>query len=197
MRDRLGTARLLISIRTASTSTQSNSPKSSVLRFRTCKSIWTRTFGTPAAIPQFDIKKRMNPAIDAVRRYKVKEPASRGPRRLRISSCGPRQRIKLAKLLLISARNAAAIASMKWSDFDGRGLFVVPEKDSGGVFEPNYHLCPKPLLDALPTRQAEGGLADTILTTMKGTPWASASNLVTPFGITCSRSGWPRKARKP
>jgi integrase len=67
---------------------------------------------------------------------------------------------------------------MRWADFDGQGLFVRPEKNSGSDdIEPNYHLCPKPLLDALLERQAQGNLAETILTHAYGRAWASSESL--------------------
>ena len=65
--------------------------------------------------------------------------------------------LKLAKLLFhFSAQRGGDCVKMRWTDFDGKGLFVMPEK--GGVeTEPNYHLCPKPLMDAL----SEGSEAAT------------------------------------
>jgi len=87
--------------------------------------------------------------------------------------------LQLAKLLLhFSAQRGGDCVKMKWTDFDGAGLFVMPEKNSTGAdLEPNYHLCPKPLLDALLERQAQGNLADTILTNFYGRPWATSESL--------------------
>jgi integrase len=51
----------------------------------------------------------------------------------------------------------------------------MPEK--GGVeIEPNYHLCPKPLLEAL-KKAKKTATADTILVSKWGKPWASANVL--------------------
>jgi integrase len=130
--------------------------------------------------PEFKIKGRPNPTIDAAERYTVKQPAkpwTEAQQDLFMETASPR--LKLAKLLLhFSAQRGGDCVKMKWTDFDGLGLFVMPEKSStGDDLEPNYHLCPKPLLDALLARQAEGELGETILLTRRGKPWATAESL--------------------
>lgn len=64
---------------------------------------------------------------------------------------GAPERLKLAKMLLhFSAQRGGDCVNMKWTHFDGAGLFVWPEKAGGASLQDaNYHLCPKPLLDAL------------------------------------------------
>src|SRR5882672_5683734 len=71
---------------------------------------------------------------------------------------------------------------MKWLDFEGRGLWVRPEKGEGESMEQaNFHLCPKPLLAALLEAQAERGLEadpnDTILLNAWGKPYATTATL--------------------
>jgi integrase len=86
--------------------------------------------------------------------------------------------LQLAKLLLhFSGQRGGDAVKMKWTDFDGEGLFVLPEKTDDGSEEPSYGRCPKPLLDALHARQAKGDLAETILTNSRGEPWAHSRSL--------------------
>ena len=60
-------------------------------------------------------------------------------------------RLKLAKVLLhFSAQRGCDCIVMRWADYDGKGIYVRPRKTHGEVDAlPNYHLCPKPLRDAL------------------------------------------------
>jgi integrase len=130
--------------------------------------------------PEFGIKGKPSPTIDAVKRYTVKAPHKPWTDAAQdlFMATAPGY-LKLAKLLLhFSAQRGGDCVKMKWTDFDGAGLFVMPEKTSTGAdLEPNYHLCPKPLLDALLERQAQGNLADTILTNFYGKPWATSESL--------------------
>jgi integrase len=130
--------------------------------------------------PEFGIKGRPSPTIDAIKRYKVKAPAKpwSEEQQALFMETAPGT-LKLAKLLLhFSAQRGGDCVRMRWVDFDGEGLFVLPEKTSDGDdVEPNYHRCPKPLLDALLARQARGNLAETILTNARGRPWASSESL--------------------
>jgi integrase len=130
--------------------------------------------------PEFGIKGRPSPTTDAIKRYKVKSPHKpwTDEQQAAFMETAPAT-LQLAKLLLhFSAQRGGDCVKMLWTDFDGEGLFVMPEKTSGGEdLQPNYHLCPKPLLDALLARQARGGLAETILTNAYGRPWASSESL--------------------
>jgi integrase len=130
--------------------------------------------------PEFGIKGKASPTTDAIKRYKVKNPAKPWSEEAQalFMETAP-ETLKLAKLLLhFSAQRGGDCVKMRWTDFDGQGLFVLPEKNSGSDdVEPNYHLCPKPLLDALLARQAQGNLGETILTNAYGRPWASSESL--------------------
>jgi integrase len=130
--------------------------------------------------PEFGIKGKPSPTVDAIKRYKVKAPHrpwSDEQQALFMETAPPT--LKLAKLLLhFSAQRGGDCVRLRWADFDGQGLFVMPEKTSDGDdIEPNYHLCPRPLLDALLARQAQGNSAETILTNAYGRPWASSESL--------------------
>jgi integrase len=127
--------------------------------------------------PEFGIKGKPRPTTDAVKRYKVKAPAkpwSDDAQALFMETAS--DDLKLAKLMLhFSAQRGGDCVRIRWADFDGRGIFVVPEKTADGQdHEPNYHLCPKPLLDALIKRKRQGNLGDTILTNARGRPWATS-----------------------
>jgi integrase len=130
--------------------------------------------------PEFRIKGKANPTSDAERRYRVKAPRKPWTEDAQdtFMATAP-ESLRLAKLMLhFSAQRGGDCVKIKWADFDGKGLFVRPEKQSDGEdVEPNYHLCPKPLLDALLHRQKQGNLADTILTNARGKPWANANSL--------------------
>jgi integrase len=130
--------------------------------------------------PEFGIKGRPSPTTDAEKYRKVKNPHrpwSDEAQELFMKTAS--DELKLAKLMLhFSAQRGGDCVRMRWADFDGQGLLVFPEKTSSGEdHEPNYHLCPAPLLAALLARQAQGDLAETILTSSRGKPWASAASL--------------------
>jgi integrase len=130
--------------------------------------------------PEFGIKGKPSPTTDAVKHRKVKTPhrpwSDEAQDRFMETASDD---LKLAKLMLhFSAQRGGDCVRMRWSDFDGQGLLVFPEKTSNGEdHEPNYHLCPKPLLDALLARQARGNLGETILTNARGKPWAGSRSL--------------------
>jgi integrase len=130
--------------------------------------------------PEFGIKGRPSPTTDAEKYRKVKNPHRpwSDEAQLRFMETASDE-LKLAKLMLhFSAQRGGDCVKMRWDHFDGQGLLVFPEKTSNGDdHEPNYHLCPKPLLDALLARQAQGDLAETILTSSTGKPWASSASL--------------------
>jgi integrase len=127
--------------------------------------------------PEFEIKGKYNPTIDAEKRHTTKQKHRPWPREVqeRFMETAP-DHLKLAKLLLhFSAQRGGDCIRMKWEDFDGNGLWVRPEKTHGEVAaEPNYHMCPKPLRDAL---MAAPRPAETILVNANGTPYGSASTL--------------------
>jgi integrase len=130
--------------------------------------------------PEFCIKGKANPTGDAERRYRVKSPHKPWTEDAQDTFMATAsESLRLAKLMLhFSAQRGGDCVKIKWTDFDGKGLFVRPEKQSDGEdIEPNYHLCPKPLLDALLARQERGNLAETILTNAHGKPWANSNSL--------------------
>jgi integrase len=133
---------------------------------------------TVKKLPQFGIRKLGNPTIEAEQHYekprRPNRPWSQETQDLFMASAP--DRLKLAKLLLhFSAQRGGDCVKMLWTDFDGKGLYVRPEKDEGEAMEQaNYHLCPKPLLDAL---LAAPRLADTILVNAWGKPYGSTATL--------------------
>jgi integrase len=127
--------------------------------------------------PQFGIKKIPNPTVEAESHYKVQREHRPWPLELQkqFMATAPAN-LQLAKLLLhFSVQRGGDCVRMKWSDYDGRGLFVRQEKTGGDRdAEANFHICPEPLrlaLDAAPR------LADTILTNAYGRPFGTASVL--------------------
>lgn len=130
--------------------------------------------------PEFKIKGKSNPALEAEKRHKVKAPAkpwTEDAQELFMATAP--EELQLAKLLLhFSGQRGGDAVKMKWTDFDGRGIFVLPEKTSDADDpEPKYSVCPKPLLDALLARQAKGDLAETILASSRGRPWRDSHSL--------------------
>jgi integrase len=130
--------------------------------------------------PEFGIRGRPSPTFDAERHHKVKSPARPWDEaaQAKFMATAP-DTLKLAKLLLhFSGQRGGDAVKMRWSDFDGEGIFVRPEKTAdGGDHEADYCLCPRPLLDALVARQAKGNLGETILTNRHGKPWKSSHSL--------------------
>jgi integrase len=127
--------------------------------------------------PEFKLKGKPNPTIEAERRYHVKRPHQPWPDDVQalFMKTAP-ARLKLAKLLLhFSAQRGGDCIKMLWADFDGKGLWVRPEKIDGKPDPlPDYHHRPAPLLDALNAAPRE---AKTILVTSFGKPYARASCL--------------------
>src|SRR5580765_4672319 len=113
--------------------------------------------------PQFGIKGVPNPTLEAERRYQVKRPHvpwSDEAEALFMATAPAH--LRLAKLLLhFGAQRGGDCIKMAWSQFDGRGILVTPEKGNRKAQDqPNYHLCPRPLREAL---AAAPRAADTIL----------------------------------
>jgi integrase-like protein len=128
--------------------------------------------------PEFKLKGLVNPTIEAERRHEFKRAHRPWPQEVqdRFMANAPAH-LKLAKLVLhFAAQRGGDSIKLLWSDYDGRGLIVRPEKDRRSEFEPlpNYHLCPKPLRDAL---DAAPRVAETILVNGSGQPYASADVL--------------------
>jgi integrase len=130
---------------------------------------------------EFGLAKLPNPTIGAEPRYNVKTPHQPWSDDLqdKFMELAPKS-LRLAKLLLhFSAQRGGDCVRMQIKDFNGRGLFVRPEKTSDGTdLEPNYHLCPKPLREALEERCVDSDSPDEfILINEKGKRWASANSL--------------------
>ena len=126
---------------------------------------------------EFGIKGKANPVEEAALRYKVKRPARpwTDAEQTLFMQTAP-EHLKLGKLLLhFSAQRGGDCVKMLWDHFDGKGIWVTPEKtDANPDPLPNYHECPKPLLDAL---LAAPRVSEYILTSSLGRPWPHAMNL--------------------
>lgn len=130
---------------------------------------------------EFGIAKLPNPTIEAERRYKVKKPHQPWAEQLQdeFMRQAP-ESLRLAKLLLhFSAQRGGDCVKLRVRDFDGKGLFVRPEKTSDGDdLEANYHLCPEPLRIALVARlRGTDDPEEFILLNQHRRPWASANSL--------------------
>ena len=129
--------------------------------------------------PEFNLKNRINPTIDAERRYSVKRPtpAWNDAAQQRFLETAPQHLVEGYILLRYGAQRGGDTIRIMWEDFDGEGFTVIPEKQGteGGI--PNYHLCVEPLLDMLTRAAASRPATGPILLNAKGKPWASASDL--------------------
>jgi integrase len=129
--------------------------------------------------PEFNLKGKSNPTIDAVRRYSVKRPtpAWGETAQQKFLETAPEHLIEGYTMLRYGAQRAGDTIKITWEDFDGEGFAVTPEKQGtqGGV--PNYHLCVQPLLDMLARIAAKRPMTGPILLNAKGKPWASASDM--------------------
>jgi integrase len=130
---------------------------------------------------EFGLKKLANPTREAKARYtKAKHPHKPWPEHVQedFMRSAP-EHLKQGKLLLhFSAQRGGDCVDMRWSQFDGEGLLVVPEK--GDDLEmANWHKCPAPLLAMLKKLQRERKPkpSDHILLNAKGKPWASSGDL--------------------
>jgi integrase len=130
---------------------------------------------------EFGLAKLPNPTIGAEPRYKVKVPHQPWSDELqdKFMQRAP-ESLKLAKLLLhFSAQRGGDCVKLRVRDFDGKGLFVRPEKTTDGAdLAANYHLCPEPLREALERRFLNSDSPEEfILINEKRKPWASANSL--------------------
>jgi integrase len=127
--------------------------------------------------PEFRIKGKVNPTVDAEKRYTVAQKHRPWPLDVqqRFMAAAP-DHLKLAKLLLhFSGQRGGDCIKMRWTDFDGHGIWVRPEKTMGELEAvANYHRCPKPLRDAL---LAAPRPAATILVNANGAPYTTARTL--------------------
>ena len=127
--------------------------------------------------PEFNLKGKFNPTLNTETHYTVKQRHRPWPRAIQDKfMAGAPDHLKLAKLLLhFSAQRGGDCVRMKWTDYDGKGISVRPRKTHGEVDPlPNYHLCPKPLREALDSAPR---IVDTILVNAHGTPYANANVL--------------------
>jgi integrase len=127
--------------------------------------------------PEFNLKGKFNPTLNTDTHYTVKQRHRPWPRAVQDRfTAGAPDHLKLAKLLLhFSAQRGGDCVRLRWADYDGKGLSVRPRKTHGEVDPlPNYHLCPKPLREAL---NAAPRIADTILVNAHGKPYANANVL--------------------
>ena len=131
--------------------------------------------------PDFRTKGLPNPTVDAVRRYaKAKNPTKPWPDHVLddFMTTAP-EHLRQGKVpLQFSAQRGGDAVKMKWKDFDGEGLLVIPEK--GDALEvANWYKCPKPLLAMLKSLQKarKPNPGDNILLNHWGKPESSAQAL--------------------
>jgi integrase len=128
--------------------------------------------------PEFGIKNIPNPTLDADRRYvKAKRPSVpwNDDQQDLFMETAP-EYLQLGKLMLhFLGQRGGDCVKVKWADFDGKGIYVAPEK--GDDLEPDYLKCPKPLLDALKRAHKRRGDADTILVNHWGKSWTCGNSL--------------------
>jgi len=133
--------------------------------------------------PQFGISKLPNPTVAAESHYKVQREHRPWPIELqRAFMATASDNLKLAKLLLhFSVQRGGDCIKMRWSDYDGEGLYVRPEKTHGERdAAAEYKHCPDVLIEALESARAarpNAGPHDAILLNGDGTPFAAASVL--------------------
>ncbi len=148
---------------------------------------------------EFAIKGLVNPTDDAERHYKAPKAPWRPwkeDEQQKFMMTAP-DNLKLAKMLqhFLGQRGGDGIR-IKWTEFDGKGIWVTPQKtDANPDPMPNYHKCPAPLLAAL--LQAPR-LADTILVNQWGKPWAETNSLSKAIRRELKRLKiWKKGARNP
>ena len=127
--------------------------------------------------PEFNLKGKFNPTLNTDTHYTVRQRHRPWPRAVQDKfMAGAPDHLRLAKLLLhFSAQRGGDCVRMKWNDYDGKGISVRPRKTHGDVDPlPNYHLCPKPLREALDSAPR---IADTILVNAHSKPYANANVL--------------------
>jgi integrase len=147
--------------------------------------------------PEFGIKNIPNPTPDADRRYvKAKRPSVpwNDDQQDTFMETAP-ENLQLGYLMLhFLGQRGGDFVKAKWADFDGKGIYVAPEK--GDDLEPNYLKCPKPLLDALKRAQKHRGNAETILVNHWGKPWTCGNSLSQAIRIHLIKIGLAKRFTK-
>lgn len=129
--------------------------------------------------PEFNLKNRVNPTVDAERRYEVKRPTpawNEAAQQLFLETA-PQHLVEGYILLRYGAQRGGDTTRIMWEDFDGEGFTLIPEKQGSEAGIPNYHLCVEPLLDMLARAALSRPTTGPILLNAKGKQWASTSDL--------------------
>ena len=146
--------------------------------------------------PEFNLKGKSNPTMEAEKRYSVKQKHRPWPVAVQqaFMAAAP-EHLKLAKLLLhFSAQRGGDCVKMEWADFDGVGLVVRPEKTDGEVEAvADYYKCPKPLLDAL---NKAPRVAKTILVSAWNMPYQNSNVLSAAIRRELVRLGFAKKGQR-
>ena len=149
----------------------------------------------------FGIRKLPNPALEIARRYKLTDAKMHKvwseKAQDTFMAAAPMSRQLAVDLLRFTAQRGGDAVRIKWTDFDGRGIFIVPEKTTriGDDPEPNYHLCPAPLLRRLKLAQ-KTATAETILVSETGKPWSSSRTLSQAIRKTLIKCGLASKGKR-
>jgi hypothetical protein len=148
-------------------------------------------------LAEFGIKSIPNPTLDATRRYKkAKNPAK---------PCNEEQQDKFMEtapdylqlghlMLKYFGQRGGDCVKVKWTDFDGKGILVAPEK--GDDLEPDYCELPKLLLDAVRRARKTRADAPTILVNHWGKSWTSGNSLSQAIRIHLIKIGLAKRFTK-
>lgn len=131
---------------------------------------------------QFGIRKLSNPTIEIERKHKESDavPHLRWPEEIqdRFMETAP-PHLRLAKEVLhFTIQRGGDAVRIKWTDYDGKGIKVWPEKTTakGKVLDPKYHRLPDRLIHILDAVQ-EASTSEFVLTHSFGQPWANSHTL--------------------
>lgn len=131
---------------------------------------------------QFGIRKLPNPTIEIERKHRESDnqPHLRWPDELndRFDDTAPANLVLARQVLHFTVQRGGDAVRMKWTDYDGKGVKVWPEKTTkkGRVVEPNYHLLPRVLIRALDAAK-KTATSDHILVNVHGNRWATRRSL--------------------
>jgi integrase len=130
----------------------------------------------------FGIRKLPNPTLEIERKYKASDssPHLRWPEDVqdKFDETAPANLLLARHVLHYSVQRGIDAIEMKWTDYDGKGIRVWPEKTTkkDQVLEPNYHLLPKPLIRTLDVAK-QSATSEYILVNRYGRRWGSRASL--------------------
>jgi integrase len=150
---------------------------------------------------QFGIRKLANPTTEIERKHKEADaqPHLRWTEDIqeRFMATAPAHLRFAKEVLHFTVQRGGDAVRIKWTDYDGRGVKIWPEKTTakGKVFDPKYHLLPRRLIRLLDAAK-ETAMSEFVLVHSRGKPWANSHTLSKAITAHFTKIGVRKKGQK-